>query len=442
MRHNRTYLFSMISCITLLSFCTACAGSPSSTPQEITSAEASLPMVPAQEDQMIKQIGTEGGAEPRTSSPNGFYELVSIFPDSYNILYTDYATNQQVYLCSNPGCDHKGDYCTSYVDASKDNIPGLLFSDEKLYLISPASVREDFLPYIEVMDANGANRTLLAEFKASQNLNTGWYLADESSLYFVLENIANDGDCTKTLCSVNKQSGKVQTILELNYSEWIMDGQGTKIFLKSTEEGAPPERDLFETEEAFQDAVMETNRHKIFVFDLHSPDEQILVDEWEQKERYGSMLGGKMYYYDVSADAFVERDYTTGSIVTVANSTGVSFSSIYFQKLIDGKLIFTAATDREENHISNFYIDFSNHTMREIGIMYQNRNRPVEICAVYGDQIYAIYNTVENEVFFEINGKMEESISMIAQLGYMPAQDFFDGTASFTPCKTIESNRQ
>lgn len=443
MRYPRTPLFSMTSCILLLSFCTACSGSSSSAPQGAPPAESPSPAVPAQEEQIsLTQIGTEGGAELRTSSPNGFYELVPIFPNSYSILYTDYAANQQVYLCSNPGCDHNGDSCTSYVDASADTIPGLLFSDEKLYLISPASVREDFLPHIEVMDANGANRTLLAEFKASQNLNTGWYLADESSLYFVLEDVGSDGNYTKALCSVNKQSGKVQTVLELGYNEWILDGQGTEIFLKRIEEGVPPERDLFETEEAFQEAVMEASRHKVFAFDLNSPDEPRLVDEWSQKERLGSMLGGKMYYYDVSADTFVERDYTTGSTVTVANSAGVSFSSIYPQKWMDGKLVFTAAANRQENHISNFYIDFANHTMGEIGVMDQNRNRPVELCAIYGGRIYAIYSTAENEIFFEMDGKMEQSTIVISQLGSMPVQDFFAGSASFAPCKTIESNRQ
>ena len=160
---------------------------PAAASASASAAPTAAPVVKMPQNGPIHQIGDEGGTNLYASSENGYYMLVPIFPNSYSILYTDYAANKQVFLCANPSCDHQSDACTSYVDAAQGNIPGLLFSGDKLYVVSPASVSDEFLPRVDAMDANGADRKLLAEFKASQNLNTGWFLADDAKLYFVME---------------------------------------------------------------------------------------------------------------------------------------------------------------------------------------------------------------------------------------------------------------
>lgn len=391
---------------------------------------------PPAETPGLRQVGTEGGAAQQTGGADGLYELVSIFPDSCNILYTDYATDQQVYLCNSPGCDHAGDYCTSYVDTSSGNIPGLIFSDQRLYLISPESVNAAFLPQIEVMDANGANRKTLAKFEASQMIDSGWYLADENALYFLLGEVQSDGRYTQTLCSMEKANGTIHVLSGLEQGGWIMDGQGSSIYLKIIEEGDAPDRDLFDTEEAFWDAVQEGTIHKIWKMDVSDPNTLTVADQWTQNERSGGMRSGKMYYYDFSQNCFVEKDYKTGASTTVSNTTGTSFERIYVQTVIDGKLVFTGVTTREsdDGYISSFYVDFANNTAAEIGIMYAHRNRPVAICASCEDKIYAYYDTVDENIPFELDGNIEITSISKQQLGYISKQDFWSGVASFTPC--------
>ena len=115
MCNNRSAFFALFAGIMVLLCVTACSQTSSSQPESVSSANAeeTSPSIPQGKGQ-IHQIGSEGGAEQQTSSENGYYELVPVFPDSYNILYTDYATNRQLYLCSSPGCDHAGESCTSY----------------------------------------------------------------------------------------------------------------------------------------------------------------------------------------------------------------------------------------------------------------------------------------------------------------------------------------
>lgn len=434
---QKMYFQKILSIFVAVILLSACGGSPDRAGTENPGTTEQQPEISSSrtDGPKIRQVGTEDGAGQQAAGPEGVYELAAIFPDRYNILYTDYTTNRQAYLCSSPGCDHAGEYCTSYVDTSSGNVPGMIFSDQRLYLIWP-SVHAAFLPQIEVMDANGANRTVLARFEASQTIGTGWYLADENALYFLLEEVQNDGRFTQTLCSMDKTNGNVNALSELEQGGWIMDGQGSCIYLKSIEEGGAPDRDLFDTEEAFMDAVQGGMIHKILRMDISDPHTLTVVDQWNQAGRSGGMLNGKMYYYDFSQDCFVEKDYETGESTIVNNTTGTAFSRIYLQAVIDGKLVFTGVTTRESNkdHISSFYVDFANHAAAEIGIMDLHRNRPVTICASDEDKIYVYYDTVEETIPFELDGNMETTVIGRQQLAAISKQDFFSGIASFTPC--------
>lgn len=383
-----------------------------------SAAPTAAPAVKTPQNGPIHQIGDEGGTNLYASSENGYYMLVPIFPNSYSILYTDYAANKQVFLCANPSCDHQSDACTSYVDAAQGNIPGLLFSDDKLYVVSPASVSDEFLPRVEAMDANGANRKLLAEFKASQNLNTGWFLADDAKLYFVMEDIDSSGISKKALCSLDKQSGKVQTLQALTNDQWILDSDGCDVYLKT----------------------IDGSQHSISLLDIKTGAVTRELDRWAQSERSGNMLGGKMYYYDFSDNTFVRKDYATGEAAVVDNTTGVSFTMIYPESLLDGKLIFSAITEQNPsgNDVSNFCVDFDKNEICELAVMRQDRRRPVNLCSVYADQVYALYDSASQTATFELGGQIKATTYRTEQLGHESVQDFLSGRSNFVPCETLD----
>lgn len=405
---------------------TACSQGAASAPAssdftESAAANSSVSAAPAAKTPKngpIHQIGNEGGTNMYASGENGYYIVVPIFPNSYSILYTDFAANKQVFLCSDPGCDHKGDYCTSYVDASQGNIPGMLFSDDKLYVVSPASVSDAFLPRVEVMDANGSNRKLLAEFKASQNLSTGWFLADHANFYFVMEDISENGNSSKTLCSLDKQSGQVQTIKSLTNDQWILDSDGCDIYLKT----------------------IDGLKHSISLLDMETGTVTKDLDQWSQSERSGNMLDGKMYYYDVASNTFVQKDYATGEVASVENTTGFSFTLIYPETILDGKLIFSSVVGQNdaEKHCLDFCVDFEQGEIRELDVMRQDRSRPVNICAVYGDQVYALYGSASKTATFDLNGQINTTTYSTDLIGHESVQDFLSGKSNFVPCETLE----
>ena len=50
-----------------------------------------------------------------SGNAEGFYSVVANDDGSKNILYTDYASASQVYLCNQPNCEHDSEKCTAWV---------------------------------------------------------------------------------------------------------------------------------------------------------------------------------------------------------------------------------------------------------------------------------------------------------------------------------------
>lgn len=420
--------------LTMLTGCNSASSSSSITP-DATSAPLANHSKETSITSGLHQVGTEGGASMAVSSDNGFYELVPIFPDSYNILYVDYATSQQLYLCGNPNCDHHSESCTSYIDASAGNIPGLLYSDEKIYIIESGAVSEDCLPKIEVMNADGSERKLLKEFKSSQIINAGWYLVDDTFIYYMREDIDSAGEASKTLCRIDKTTGKEEELMHCDYNEWMIDGNGTTIFFKVIEEAEWPDRDLFDSEEAYYEAWASNSSHKIMTYNLENKQEPQVVDEWRQDSRTGNMLDGWMYYYDISENKFVRKDYLTGEVQEVSNTLSRDFETIYVHNIIDDQLIFTSSSSANnvDIDVSMYAVDFSNQTVNELHLMDNNRNRPISVLGVYQDKVYVNYGSETQTVQQEFDGKLQEVTVSLPSLGWITKSDFFAGNPNYTP---------
>lgn len=296
-------------------------------------------------------------------------------------------------------------------------------------------MNENFLPVIERLNPDGSERKILAQFKASQNLNTGWFLADATSLYSIMEDINSDGSFSKTLCAINTENGTVKNILECAPDTWIMDGGEQSIYLKTIEQGAAPERDLFETEEAFLEAFLNSDVHKIIRVSVKDTSDQIIVDEWRQSERIASMQQGCLYFYDTQNNEFVKRNYETNVDRVVPNTMETTPKSLYFTNLIDQKLIFTSITNQNgtEVSVSNFFIDFELNLMKEIGLL-NSMNRPVKICGAFGDSLFVQYDAINQTVQAEKDGVVEEFTQIRLQLGEISKEDFFNGKPNYTAC--------
>lgn len=186
--------------------------------------------------------------------------------------------------------------------------------------------------------------------------------------------------------------------------------------------------------------TIDGSQHSISLLDIKTGAVTRELDRWAQSERSGNMLGGKMYYYDFSDNTFVRKDYATGEAAVVDNTTGVSFTMIYPESLLDGKLIFSAITEQNPsgNDVSNFCVDFDKNEICELAVMRQDRRRPVNLCSVYADQVYALYDSASQTATFELGGQIKTTTYRTEQLGHESVQDFLSGRSNFVPCETLD----
>ena len=360
----------------------------------------------------------EGGVGPYVSSENGFYELKSVSANSYNIFFTDYVSNQQVYLCAQPNCAHNSESCTSYVDASRGNVPGLLYDDKKLYLISPASPDEAYLPVIEVMEPDGTDRTVLAQFSATKNLNNGVFAADQNALYFVMNDVQTDGQAKKYVCAVDKKNGSERIVWEIpdKTSFWIL-GAYDRFLLAKT--------------------IDDENMHHLMRINLDAPEEQEEVAVWRISKQFGLVCQSRLYLYDFETEKFSVQDFQTGEIKELSNAGGFAFEKFYNVAEVDGKAVITADVQTGAGtKVSNFFLDFELSQVKELGLL-DNMEHPVTICGTYGDNVYVINQYSMQSVAVEMNGVAGSVQLPVGQCAYLPKVDFFAGKPNYTPCAPL-----
>lgn len=147
----------------------------------------------------------------------GCYMAEPIFPDgSVSFTYVDYATNQRIFLCSNPNCNHQNETCTSYVPSSQWTSSACVIKDH-LY-ISQNETHNNTPPHIDVWDKDGSNRRQLVQFPESWKLvfdvEFGQVYHDEENMYLMVNVPAENDYVVRTLISVNFHTGDYKILYE------------------------------------------------------------------------------------------------------------------------------------------------------------------------------------------------------------------------------------
>lgn len=170
-------------------------------------------------------IATTGGG-----NEDGFYVLTPRIyqPDSNeqhcNIVYTDYKTKTQVYLCNDLSCRHNTDECSSFVSISKTSAAIFPVKNKLVLFKYGASIgmaeSEDDLCSVTIMDLDGKNRERICAFDAKETVNAPIAAqADGEILYFQVISLDEDLNTIKKLVSVNLKNGQksIETNLPASY---------------------------------------------------------------------------------------------------------------------------------------------------------------------------------------------------------------------------------
>ncbi len=196
------------------------------------------------------------------SNENGFYyrtEFAEELKDGiygYHMMYMDYATRQEVYLCSNAGCSHDTLDCTSVFSDDEvgfDSIP--FFYGDALYLLSKeydddgttiveanfgevsTGAAESMPAALYRMNPDGTGRTKVFEFSPDVTVEDV-VLGDDTNLYFITKELTSEQSENSTyitsskrnLIKVDKESWKESVVCSMDFTQdkiedkWKIDG--------------------------------------------------------------------------------------------------------------------------------------------------------------------------------------------------------------------------
>lgn len=172
------------------------------------------------------------------SSTSGFYRT-QLRSDqlAQNLLYIDFATGQELYLCSQPNCTHDSDSCSSWLSLS-GALTRVIPVGEKVVILyggNSYAPGENSKPHILLMNPDGSERKTLASFESTDMVAAmprGGLARDEENLYFVLQ--SQDVN-TRTLYAVNVVTEQVTPVCALSEEEEkIVGGAGSELVLSYT----------------------------------------------------------------------------------------------------------------------------------------------------------------------------------------------------------------
>lgn len=160
------------------------------------------------------------------ANEEGFYRTIPRVDGGVNLLYTDFATKHEVYLCNQPNCTHNQAGCTAWFPSSIGSHRPIPIGESLVMIHGGATgmyemAGENALPCIELMNLNGSERRTVCTFGADcliSPLVEDSMARDEKNLYFTIEKYSED-ETTRLLCAFNVETGKIYCLKKLNQVE-------------------------------------------------------------------------------------------------------------------------------------------------------------------------------------------------------------------------------
>lgn len=182
-------------------------------------------------------------SDPPRGSANeaGYYYFAKDENGNSLLRFVDYATLQDVPLCSQPNCTHSDETCPAWF-AWGGAEPSVHAAEETLYILFPGAPWESWafetygekaLPRIEKCGLDGSERKELVRFGASEAFSS-MPAADGENLYAVVTEYRSTGEPVKKIVTIDLAAGAVSVDETVQRPELCIVGAwGRELILQS-----------------------------------------------------------------------------------------------------------------------------------------------------------------------------------------------------------------
>lgn len=372
-------------------------------------------------------------------STTGYYRTVPNEKDGSEIIhYVDFATGQEIALCSQLNCRHNNASCAAWIPTSQArNI--VVPVGNKLVLLRGGNpnfaeiLGDDSLAQVEIMNLDGTDRQVIHQFSAVEHvpgMPRGGFARDGQNLYFMIDSVAGG---PRTLYAANVETNQVTALYEMNEEDArIVGGTNSEIILEYT----PGAYDISIKGSDLITTVIRFNPETKAVTPLF---EHSYLDA-------GICVNGK--YFLLQSDGMIRTyDLQTGALLQekpVHLADNFEWNTRRSMGFYDGNLMVCGENnflpeEVTEDHRPFFYYGINPETGSVTSVDwtykdYFGENQPIQIVAET-DRNFLVQSGIESKSITlpDLEGKMYGNRTDIEQYGLISKEDFWNGTGEITP---------
>lgn len=397
------------------------------------------------------------------STNSGYYYLTEDTTEidenkwAMHMMYMDYATQQEIYLCSDTGCKHNTTDCTAVFLSSDfpEYSTRIFVYKEHLYILSKeydndGSVVMDFSigendmeiesnpAVLYQMNLDGTNRQAIYTFEDDLVLED-FVMADEQGFYMIMKKLSTEsmGNSTYTtsternLVYLQLEDKMIERVCSLDFEngiDWDAIGcYGQKLVISGTDYGRQISLEEWMDDDAWK-ALYENSEHVVAVLDLETKELEEI-----------SRIPNTIEYTEVVLDGMLYRSYAeTGELKSVDLKTGEeTLLCTLEQNCILSTLENTLCCrswDLADDQ-TFYFVDIKTGQIQHSGLVNQSLGWTLEIVADLGEKALVIY---DYEAISHGDGSYEINRY---QYGLISKEDLFAGVDYFQPIQMIGKGR-
>jgi hypothetical protein len=405
------------------------------------------------------------GMTASCSTEEGYYYISSTahgddHGNLINLMYLDYKSSKEMFLCNQPGCTHDTDSCNSLLaDVHIGDTEVIFISRNRLYmLVTPQddsgsmstgwsdpsvgaflSTSSGTQPKLYSMYLDGTDRRVVSEF-GSGIVVEGTAAACDDSIYVICKKIKSEEIDDKStyksaydrqLVCIDAANGKQKTVCDLEEGSRLIGSFGSKLVFQATRFA----REL-SPKEIFDDAIykQELKKAKIIVsvLDVDTCKDSKMFEITGDKT-FTSQVSGSKFYYSIEGENQVKSlDLSSGTDEVIANTPNSNIDWVYDES------IRIRSWDYDDNKY--YSLNLSSKEIRETGLYTGQLHNPVTILAENKEYFLVIYDYKCSGEYTTWAGTKQNDI-VCNKLGLISKEDYLKGNPSYKPIEVIGDGR-
>lgn len=359
-----------------------------------------------------------------------------------NIMYFDYDSKKEVYLCSKPNCKHDNDTCSSYLNYYELN--ELFYYNNFLYYIdSSANSHTISVSFDEAVDDSNQKPSTLYRINVDGTEKQKMFVTPSGTrmdmplvikgnmLYGYLEkSVVKDSGTSvtteKKLIAINLDSDEYEILKEGLY-ESLIGTYDDKLVIQEIDYIKDPND--FENDDVSFANNLYNSKTKIKLFDIELKREEVIFEDNFKNMESIQVYKNGIYFIGKNSKNLEYVDFSNKTKKVIKE---LPQSNMNIEVIIDDKVLVNSY----KNDNVSYYVDLLNGEMKEFNLRDKN-NFLIEILSSNDDYYFVKVENVLGEEYTTWAGTKQQELIDI-NYGLIKKSDYWASNANYIKMTNVK----